>query len=448
VKRLIALVLLFCISGCAGASSPVPPQGSVPAQATGTLALEPAGRVDTDFTIQRRHIFWSRAPLGTATRKNSAAGVKFFVKGLVYSPSPIGKTVGDAPLLDDPLRDGNEAIWSRDLPLIRKAGANAIHVYNVVPPPYDKDTGPIKKFLEAAWNGGDHPVYVIMSVYFTGEKLLNQGAVTALAQQYHDLDAKYAKYPAVMGVAIGNEIGAENFIQNPTWWKNFNIIANSARKGFADGGDPAKIVTTSEADGNIGAVKYGEQNKAAVDVWGINIYRGRTFTNLFDQIRQYTKKPVLLTEYGASAAHHPGWSNTYSWDNAPGGVGQCTPHNASGGTSKSDIAELPAAGNPNMAGLIDLVQNNAQWLYRGWKDQNGVVSGGFYFEWTDEWWKANGGNPSMHYGNVAFNGHYPGCSEDQGWYGLNALTKGPNDVDTLNPRPTLQRLVDTWANEN
>lgn len=443
MKRSVALTLLLCLASCMGTSSPVPPQND-PAGAR-ALSKQPQAGMDTDFIIAHRDIFVSRAPLGTHP---SAAGVKLFVKGFVYSPAPIGKTVGDKPLLDDSLRDDNEAIWSRDLPRMRAAGANAIHVYNVVPPPYDSNTGPISKFLTAAWNGGNHPVYVIMSVYFTGDKLLDQGAVNALANQYHDLDKKYAKYPAVMGVAISNEIGAENFIQNPTWWKNFNVIANAARKGFADGGDASKIVTTSEADGNIGAVKFGEQNNAAVDVWGINIYRGRTFTNLFAQIKQFTKKPVLLTEYGASAAYHPGWKNTYSWDNSPGGVGQCTPDNPSGSTSKSDIAELPASGNPKMAGLVDLVQNNAEWLYKGWKNENAVVSGGFYFEWTDEWWKANGGNPAVHYGNVAFNGHYPGCSEDQGWYGVNALIKGANDLDTLQPRPTLKTLTDTWANEN
>src|SRR5262249_30100905 len=99
------------------------------------------------------------------------------------------------------------------------------------------------------------------------------------------------------------------------------------------------------------------------------------------------------------------------------------------------------------AGLQDLVNNNARLLYLGYKNENAVVSGGFYFEWTDEWWKANNNNSSVHYGNVAFNGHYPGCSEDQGWYGLNAVAKGAGTVDSLQQRPTLDALKATWAAE-
>jgi hypothetical protein len=97
-----------------------------------------------------------------------------------------------------------------------------------------------------------------------------------------------------------------------------------------------------------------------------------------------------------------------------------------------------------MAGLTDLIENTTQQLYGGFQ-ADGVVSGGFYFEWTDEWWKANAGNPSEHLGNVVFNGAFPGCSNDEGWYGLNAISPGP--LNGLTPRPTLSWLRDTWAKE-
>ncbi|HZY98213.1 MAG TPA: hypothetical protein VFE36_01435 [Candidatus Baltobacteraceae bacterium] len=409
MKRIAALVLATAVGGCGG------------------IRPVPATTVASAYAIP-------------------AAGIRFFVKGVAYSPAPIGKTVGDAPLLDDPLRDGNQAIWSRDLPKMRAMGVNAIHVYNVVGPPGDTSTGPISKFLTAAYNGGKQPIYVLMSIYFTGDKLLDAKETAAIAKKYHDLDAKYAKSPAVLGITISNEIGLANYIQNKTWWKNFNVVANAARKGFDDGGGSGKIVTTSEIDGDIAVVRYGEQNGAAVDVWGVNIYRGRTFTTLFTQIEQYTKKPVLLTEWGASAAFHPGWKNTYSWQNAPDGVGVCTPADPKGSTTRSDVKDLPASGNPKMAGLVDLIQNDASLLYSAWK-KNGVVSGGFYFEWNDEWWKAGSGDPSIHYGSLVFKNYFPGCSDDQGWYGLNAVKKNGNAVDVLAPRPGLAILQSTWAKQ-
>ena len=38
-----------------------------------------------------------------------------------------------------------------------------------------------------------------------------------------------------------------------------------------------------------------------VDILGINVYRGISFTNLFDRVKNELGKPVLLTEFGADA---------------------------------------------------------------------------------------------------------------------------------------------------
>ena len=432
-----ALCLLFMapsLTSCGGSNIPPPTARATPAAPNQT---EPQG--DTRFLTEGRYVILSGGASSQVTVASFSAGTKVFIKGMDYSPTPIGQYP-----IDSPLKDSNIAIWSRDLPLMRAMGVNAIHVYNVTPPPYDSGTGPISKFLTAAWNNGDHPIYVLMSIFFNGDKLFDQGAVSALAQQYHDLDKKYAAYPAVMGTAIGNEIGAANFITNPAWWKAFNKLATAAKQGFKDGGDSDKLVTTSEADGNIGAVQYGERNGAAVDAWGVNVYRGRTFTNLFQQIRSFTKKPVMLTEYGASAAYHPHTGDKYFYNhNDPNAVAHC--ERGGGSTTPTDVAELPNSTetNPNMAGLDDYVQNTTKLLGQGFSS-DGVVSGGFYFEWTDEWWKANQGHPDQHLGNVVFNGAFPGCSNDEGWYGLNAVSK-TDGVDALTPRPPLDWLRDTWA---
>jgi hypothetical protein len=428
MRKSFALLALAVFAGCRGAApaeNPIPRAGTNAATAGGAA---PRAR-NTAFKVRGRSILLDGKP--------------FYVKGIAYSPAPIGKTVGDAPLLDDALRNADKPIWSRDLPRMVAMGANAIHVYNVVPPGYDGRTGPIVQFLNAAWNAGNKPVYVLMSVYFTGDQLTNDAQVKILAKKYHDLDKKYAAFPAVMGVAIGNEIGAPQFISNPVWWKNFNIVANAARQGFADGGAPNKLVTTSEADGDLAVVQKGEQYGAAVDVWGVNIYRGRTLTNLFAQIRAFTKKPVMLTEYGASAARHLKLKNTYSWTKTPNGAGVCNPAVASGAQEKNDVTQLSANGNPNMAGLVDAASNVTKLLYAGYS-KDSVVSGGFYFEWNDEWWKGDSSTPAVHSGNVAFKNYYPSCNDDQGWYGLNAASKGKGTLDVLTPRPTLPAIKKIW----
>lgn len=430
MRRVCFLVTFAVLAGCGGVSGTVPLQQ----QAQGSARVERFADANTHFTVSGRYIL--------------LAGARFLVKGMDYAPTPIGKKPGDPPGLDDPLRDGNEAIWSRDLPKIRAMGANAIHVYNVVPPGHDAATGRITKFLNASWNGGNRPVYVIMSIYFQGAKLNDDGAAADLANQYRKLDDLYGKYPAVMGTAISNEI-TTCCVTDPHWWKNFNVVAKGAKQGYVDSGNRDKLVITSEIDNHIEPVHYGELNNAAIDAWGVNIYRGRTFTDLFAQIRQYTAKapkPVLLTEYGATAGYHIHWKNTYSWANGPKGLGECKPDKRVGPLDR-DVAELPANGNPSMAGLIDYVDNNAAQLYSGYKNDDGIVSGGFYFEWTDEWWKAEAGDPSKHLGNENFVGAFPGCSYDQGWFGLNSVSKGNGDVNKLTRRPTLAVLEKAWKGQ-
>lgn len=425
----ISVALVMLLAACGGGNTTPLGAGGQP-----IVQLTRPAATDGKFTVNGRYILLN--------------GTKFFVKGVDYSPTPIGKGVSDPPLLDDSLRDANMPIWSRDLPRWRAMGANAIHVYNVVPPPYDARTGPITKFLNAAWNNGNKPVFVVMSIHFPGAALKDRNAAQALGKQYYDLDKKYGTFPAVMGVAISNEILAEEFRNDRAWWDNFNIVAQKAKEGFAAGGNPDKLVTTSEVDGFLAAIHYGELYGAKVDVWGVNIYRGRTFTNMFDEITQYTKKPVMLTEYGATAAYHPQWKNSYTYAKDLKGLGFCTPTTRDGPLTR-DVRELPQTGNPKMAGLVDYATNNAKLLYDGYKNQGGVTSGGFYFEWTDEWWKAdNGADPrfrSEHVGSLVFNGHFPGCGEDAAWYGLNAIS--PGTPNKLTPRPTLKAVSDAWASQ-
>lgn len=441
------------ISANAGASSRLHSLGGDPCDGKGGTSSPSA---KTEFTASGRYIQYR---LGNGAARN------FFVKGVSYSPTPIGGFVSDPPLCNSPLRNSNKGIWSRDLPLMRAMGVNAIHIYNVTPPPWDEGpdghVGTINEFLDAAWNNGKNPIFVLMSIHFTSDKLLNPGSVSSLENQYYELDKKYAKYPAVMGVAISNEIIGTDVWDNSTWWANFNRVAQAAKRGFKDGG-AQKLVTTSDYDGlttfevkgrqQIAQIYYGEKYHAAVDAWGDNIFRGRSFTefpNLLQQVRDTTDKPVMLTEYGGSAAYHTGETNTYSFPkNNPNKNGVCDPLQATSPLTR-DVAELPNNNNknPNMAGLVDYAKNNAELLYSGYKT-DGAVSGGFYLEWTDEWWKADSNNwafRSTHVGDLNFTNYYPGCAKDEAWWGLNAISKSVGAIDKLTPRPTLNALKQVWS---
>lgn len=405
----------------------------------------------TEFFVNGRNIQF---------KQGAKAPQNFFVKGVAYSPTPIGNGVADPPACDSPLRNDNKAIWSRDLPLMRAMGVNAIRVFNVTPPPWDAKIGTIDEFLDAAWNNGRNPIFVLLTIAFSGDALNNRDAAQDIAGQYQRLAAKYALYPAVMGVSISNEItGGKGWTGKP-WWDNFNLVVQGAKAGFASKG-VRKIVTTADFDGltpfdvkgrkQIAQIYWGELNGAKVDVWGDNLYRGRYFTDLLAQIQDTTTKPVLLTEWGATAAYHPAWSNTYEYrPRKPETDGTCVPPEGAVGPINRDVAELPEGKdhNPNMAGLVDVATNMAG-LIHGAYQNGGMLAGGFYFEWTDEWWKADPNDPAFrgkHVGDEKFVAHFPGCGYDQAWFGLNSISQG-GEVNELTPRPTLEALKDTWAEQ-
>jgi hypothetical protein len=449
-QRLYSAVIMgtaLVLQGCGGSVSTTP-------------VAVPLSNLDTAFSVVGRSIYEATLPLGSlvpaSTARKTAALLpnRLFLRGLNYSPQPNGVDISTA-FSSNVLGDKNRATWSRDLEIIRAAGVNAIKVYNVPPPAFDGGDK-INSFLDAAWNGGTNPIFVVITINIAarGAALLDSGAVSSLVGQYHDLASEYAKKPAILGMAIGNELAVPEFTSQPAWWTAYNQIASAARKGFGDGGDASKLIMSAEID-DISTVVAGEQNNVAIDVWGINSYRGRTFTNFTTAYGAATKKPILITEYGATAAYHPSIPTKYVYptDGNKTLTAACTPNFIPGqnfpATSPTDIAELPATGDRSMAGLVDYVTNSTTLIHDSFMSDQ-VLSGGFYFEWSDEWYKVGTVTGvvtgTQHLGSVpGWNGAFPGCSNDESWYGLNSTVPGSPDV--LTPRPSLTAISQVWKSE-
>ena len=103
-----------------------------------------------------------------------------------------------------------------------------------------------------------------------------------------------------------------------------------------------------------------------------------------------------------------------------------------------------------MPTLVNYVSGLATELYTNSTEKGGIGSGGFYFEWNDEWWKAN--SPGVHLGGplsgarLAANAVFPGCINDEAWYGLNAIAAGTPNVFTQ--RPTAPALQSVWIKQS
>jgi hypothetical protein len=451
---LTAAILTGCIGQQGQGESTIPPSTQ---QAARPAKIRTAASSTTEWSVSGRNI--------------ELDGKPFFIKGVDY-----GNTQIDAYSDPNPLDNANEPVWQPDLKKMRQSGVNAVKVYNVTLTsfkPYEEiiggynklrpyETGKINKFLNAAWNNGNKPVYVVLSVFFGGENVNEPRYLNALKAVYKLMTTQYGSFPAVMGVSIGSEINSEDFIHQPTWWRGLNQIVNQTNAGFTAAG-AQRITTTTMVDDGLNTVKAGELAEFKADTWGIDVYRGRRIDSIFKEIPDATAKPVIIAEYGASAAYYPASSARYnenagSCDNYPPGTGVKPYYGLPPPTPWDAATELPKTGNPRMPFLEAYAGQNTSDIYANRATNGGVTSGGFYFEWNDEWWKS--GWPFQHIGGfegnkIIKNVDFPGCYDDQAWFGLNSDVRTGNGVkpfpdrtaDKRVPRPSFDTVSALWLKE-
>ena len=136
-----------------------------------------------------------------------------------------------------------------------------------------------------------------------------------------------------------------------------------------------------------------------IDIFGANVYRGETFTDLYDRVAAEYGKPVLLTEFGSDA------------------------FNAR--TNQEDQLMQAYYKHRNW---LDIYQNAAG---MGRADNS---IGGFTFQWSDGWWKL-GQTEDLDVHNTGAswaNGGYPidfvagQNNMNEEWFGI--MAKGPTDA--------------------
>src|SRR5690606_29730527 len=133
-----------------------------------------------------------------------------------------------------------------------------------------------------------------------------------------------------------------------------------------------------------------------IDLWGLNVYGGLTFGTLFSEFAAMSTKPMYLGEYGVDA-----YNTT---------IGAYDPESQAT-ANKGFTEEI----------LANLVT-----------DPGGVTSGGFIFEWADEWWKDGSGALDEHGVGGIEGGLHPDGVFNEEWWGI-------VDIDR-NPRPAYDVL--------
>lgn len=262
----------------------------------------------------------------------------------------------------------------QDIALMKAAGINAVRTYERL------ESREVLDKLHAAG------IYVFSTVLGWWQD--DASVVTDRVNAVKD-------HPAILAWVLGNEwnynqLYSDGQLSNAQVRDKLNDAAS-----FVKAADPNHPVATIY--GELGDIEGMIESMPNIDLWGINAYRGIDHAALFTQWAALSTKPMFLGEYGADA-----------WDSRNGGM--------------EDLAAQAEATTALTQQLVDAYTTT----------DGGIASGGFIFEWADEWWKA--GNPDVHDngGQAPGGGPYPDATFNEEWWGL-------VDIDR-NPRPAYEAL--------
>lgn len=341
-----------------------------------------AGAEQTAWSVSNRQVLVNSQP--------------FLMRGVAYQPTPIGDNPSTTPPNGDYYTTNYAALYDRDFSNLRAIGANVVRIYGW------NTAANHAGFLSRAWNGGTNPVYVLLNKWINpATAWTDTGAVAAVVGSYVALANNVSNHPAVLGFAIGNELNLQNGNgTNPAFWAAINAIAGAVR-GVA----PTKLVTTINAEGlsQIATFNAGMTN---LDAWCLQIYRGRSFGSLFTNYAAASAKPMFISEFGIDA-----------FDNV---AGQLFTNNA--GIVADYFADL----------WYEILTNRP------------TCSGGCFYSYSDEWWKA-AGTATNHDPGGFTNLAFPDDFANEEWWGMFAVQKNGTNTDLLVPRAAYHKAQELWT---
>lgn len=389
----------------------------VPADGNYTVmsrATDSAGNTETPtggvtITVYRRQA----SDVTTSGRQLMINGSPFLMKGVVYSPAPIGddpETI--APYGDYFTLDYN-AVYNRDLPLLRQMGANTVRLltWNGTTDHHD--------FLDSAFNGGSNPIFVIAGYSIDPGLDIDPNSSNNVRQLLKDdfraMVATHKNHPSILMWTIGNDLN-DSSMYGDNAANLFSLINEMAMAAHAEEGDAYHPVVTALADRNlISTISAYEAAVPSLDAWGANVYRGDTFGTLFSEYTAASSRPLAILEYGIDA-----------YDDVNGD-------------------EYENIGAPNQATYAESLWNEI-------KSNSDVCIGGSIMEYSDEWWKGKhsldkacpDNNPALHSTCGYSQAYSPDGYSNEEWWGI-MRTNRTGTEGILEPRVIYYTLQELWT---
>ncbi len=353
-------------------------------------------------------------------------GKDFMVVGMNWDYFPIGTnyTYSLWTQSDEFIKDALD----REMALLKVMGVNAIRVYTGIQP----------KWIEYIYR--NYGIYTVLNHSFGRYGVTIDGAYIAntdyaepntqkqILNEVNNLVQEFKDVPGLLMWLLGNENnyglfwGGAETEDIPVGETLESVRARHMYKLFNEGIQEIKKFDTNHpvaiCNGDLLFIDIIAEEVTSMDVLGINAYRGVSFTDLFDKVREKLNVPIMFTEFGADAF--------------------------------------------NAIEMHEDQLMQAKYFLGNWKEifqhsygnsKTGISIGGMTFQFSDGWWKyLQDSNLDAQDTHASWsNGGY---SEDyiegqnnmnEEWFGICA--KGPTDINghyELYPRAAYYALKDAF----
>lgn len=353
-------------------------------------------------------------PVTVNGRKLMVNGNPFTVKGVGYSPVPIGIDPETTSPYGDYFTSDYNSIYDRDLPLLGDMGTNTIHLWSW------NNIGDHLDFLDKAYNGGVAPIYVIAGFWINPDLNIDPNSPDNVRENlkadFREMVAVHKNHPAILMWAIGNELNSP-LMYGSKLNDIFSLINEMAAEAHQEEGTNYHPVTTSLYDSDlVSTISTYDSLVPSLDIWSANIYRGNTFGTLFNDYKALSQKPLAILEYGIDA-----------FDNDHGN-------------------EYEKIGTPYQADYTEAL----------WKEiaaNSDTCVGGSIMAYSDEWYKGEySTDPGCPDNDPAYHSTcgYPASSHPDGycneeWLGIMRTVDNGNNPDIMEPRAAYYRLQALWV---